>query len=140
MGEFADMAAAESVDSYWGNGRGDGISFWPSEHQAGKSLHPIARQRPKTCRRCGKGFLFWHNDNGHWRLHHYALLDGESKPRFVLHHCGYDSAGKPIPAPVDERPSGLRPEGAQGRSPASAVLSESEAGAQTEAERRLEGL
>jgi ribosomal protein S27AE len=124
MGEYADMDVDSNIDSWRG---GNWLPFWPSEAQAGKPLHPIYTRTRKVCRRCGKGSLFWHHCESGWRLHHYALLDGENEPRFVLHRCGYDSAGKPLPAPVDRNPKGGNE--VPSRSDESAVLSESEAGA-----------
>lgn len=90
MGDFADMAVDDGMDNWRGGGR---MPFWPSEGQAGKPLHPMFTQRPRTCRKCGYHFLFWHQANGKWRLHHYAILPDEQEPKFVLHRCGYDAAG-----------------------------------------------
>lgn len=75
------------------------LPFWPSEKQAGKPLHPAMLHAPKKCRQCGYSFLFWHKHEGKWRLHHYALLEGDAEPKFVLHRCGFDSAGKPRATP-----------------------------------------
>lgn len=89
-----------------------GLPYWPSEEQAGKPLHPAVLHEPKTCSRCGKAFLFWHQDGGNWRLHHYADVGGG--PRFILHRCGFNSAGEPIASaqwdgnPKGEDPQGLR--------------------------------
>ncbi len=77
------------------------IPFWPSDGQAGKPLHPAVLKRPKICAKCGKGFLFWHKTNTgvpHHRLHHYADLNDGKGPRYILHRCGFTSAGKPIAA------------------------------------------
>jgi hypothetical protein len=72
------------------------LPYWPSEAEAGKPLHPVKVQRPRECRRCGKAFLFWHQHEGRHLLHHYADLDDGRGPRFILHRCGFTSAGVPI--------------------------------------------
>jgi hypothetical protein len=111
MGDFADMAAADGIEG-WRGAHGRALPFWPSEEQAGKPLHPIHTERPKACRQCGYHFLFWHQVDGVWRLHHYAMLPGKTAPEFVLHRCGFTSDGKPK-APRD---SGSGPQGENSRS------------------------
>jgi hypothetical protein len=93
MGDFADMAIDEGLESFRPSRRRN-LPFWPSEAMAGRPLHPAHTEKPKTCQKCGKGWLFWQVINGAWRLHHYALLPGETEPGFVLHRCGFTSDGK----------------------------------------------
>ena len=108
MGEYADMDVDANIDSWRG---GNWLPFWPSEAQAGKPLHPVYTQAVKTCRSCGRGFLFWREHEGKWRLHHYALLDGEDRPRFILHRCGYDAAGNRRTTPAGRHAERQDPQG-----------------------------
>lgn len=78
------------------------LPFWPADAQAGKPIHPAVFKHRVTCNRCGKGFLFWHRHDGEWRLHHWANLDDGKGPHYVLHRCGFDSAGQALSTP--ERP------------------------------------
>lgn len=83
MGDYADLTIEQTV--------GD----WDGTSDPRYGLSPIALKEPKTCNRCGSVFLFWRKHEGKWRLHHWTLLEGESKPKFVLHRCGFTSEGKP---------------------------------------------
>ena len=79
----------------------DNLSPWAraESRHAGKPVHPVNYERPKSCRQCGYHFLFWRKHEGRWRLHHYADLADGNGPHFVPHRCGFDSAGTPKEAP-----------------------------------------
>jgi hypothetical protein len=117
---FAEMEMGASVEQWRGRESGP-LPFWPSEAEASKPLHPAVLHQPKTCNRCGKAWLFWHRSDGNWRLHHYA--DVGDGPRFILHRCGFDSAGEPWPAQGIEAPLGdeTRSGSAVGESPVDVV-------------------
>ncbi len=83
MGEYADLTIDQTIDG------------WDGSSHAHYGLSPIALKEPKKCNNCGYGWLFWRRHKGKWKLHHWTLLPGEKKPKFVLHRCGFTSDGKP---------------------------------------------
>lgn len=76
----------------------EGVGGWCGRTDVSYGLSPIALKEPKKCRQCGKGHLFWAKSEGRWKLHHWAMLETDRAPRFILHRCGFTSEGKPVPA------------------------------------------
>lgn len=93
MGEYADMAVS------------DGATGWRGGADVSYGLSPIALKTPKTCKSCGRGWLFWAKADSRWRLHHWAMLATDKRPRFILHRCGFTSEGKPTAAKARDQAS-----------------------------------
>lgn len=91
MGDYADLTIDETIGT------------WDGRSSALYGLDARGLKETKTCNSCGYKALYWAKHEGKWRLHHWALLPSEKKPRFVLHRCGFTSDGKPKHALPPER-------------------------------------
>ena len=75
MGEFAEYAAVEAWDSYWGFG----------DDETWKEPGPITFHK---CRYCGKEPLFWRKFLGKWRLAYLDTLQpNQSLTTYRIHFC-----------------------------------------------------
>lgn len=94
MGEYADMANDDGIDSWRGAGRSAGAQYWPDE--PGNRLPPQYTHATKRCRRCGQAPLYWEQVNGKWRLH---AFDNKLRD-YVLHACAQPTPGGPDDDPA----------------------------------------